>query len=190
MDKPYLTERQQQWFASVRANLEQDTGRSVAEWAVIARQCPETGTRARLKWLKEHHGLPQNRAMMVLSEAFGAGQGWAQPEALIDKLWAQATDRVIFEAVRSEVLALPDVVVGARMTYTAFSRRVQFCALKPVRGGVRLGLAVAPQDGSRLAPRGRSESWSERLNASVMLASPRDVDDDIRRWLRSAWDAA
>lgn len=190
MDKPYLTERQRQWFASLRANLEQDTGRSVAEWALIARACPETGTRARLKWLKAHHGLAQNRAMMVLSEAFAAEPGWAQPEALIDSLWARADDRAVFEAVRAQAMALPDVVMGARQAYTAFSRRVRFCALKPVKGGVRIGLALAPRDGSILTPRGRSESWAERLTASVTLTSPREVDEAIRPWLQSAWERA
>jgi hypothetical protein len=190
MDKPYLTERQRQWFASVRANLEQDTGRSIEEWVAIARQCPETGVRARLKWLKDHHGLAQNRAMTVLREAFGTKQGWDRPEALITALWRREADRAIFEAVRSQALTLADVVMGARKGYTAFSRRVQFCALRPVKDGVRLGLAVGPQQGSRLAPRGRSESGSDRLTASLSLAQPQDVDDDVRTWLIRAWEAS
>ncbi len=65
-----LTARQQKWFASVRASLEKETGRSLAEWVKIAQSCPETGHRARLKWFKDHHGLLHNRASHVLSEAF------------------------------------------------------------------------------------------------------------------------
>jgi hypothetical protein len=37
--------------------LERDTGKTMAEWVAIVRTCPEDGHRARLKWLKEHHGL-------------------------------------------------------------------------------------------------------------------------------------
>ena len=72
MPEPNLTERQQKWFAAVRAGLERDTGKSMDEWVAIARTCPETGHRARLKWLKDHHGLLQNRASQVLSKAFGS----------------------------------------------------------------------------------------------------------------------
>ena len=37
MGQANLTERQQKWFASVRAGLERDTGRSLTEWVEIAR---------------------------------------------------------------------------------------------------------------------------------------------------------
>jgi hypothetical protein len=52
-----MTEHQQQWFASVRDGLHRETGKSLAEWVEIARKCPATGTRARLKWFKDTHGL-------------------------------------------------------------------------------------------------------------------------------------
>ena len=46
----HLTERQRKWFESVRSGLERDTGKSLDEWVKIARTCPETKHRARLKW--------------------------------------------------------------------------------------------------------------------------------------------
>jgi len=62
VEAEHLTEQQKKWFASVRAGLERDTGKSLAEWIEIARTCPESKPRARLKWFKETHGLLQNRA--------------------------------------------------------------------------------------------------------------------------------
>ena len=47
-----VTERQAKWFESVRASLETSTGKTLEEWVAIARTCPETGHRARLKWFK------------------------------------------------------------------------------------------------------------------------------------------
>lgn len=88
-----MTERQRKWFASVRAGLQSETGKSPAEWVAVAKQCPETGTRARLKWFKETHGLLQNRAMHVLHEALPGAVGWHQPDALRDALWADASSR-------------------------------------------------------------------------------------------------
>lgn len=37
-----LSERQRKWCASVVQGLEQDTGKSLADWVAIAKTCPET----------------------------------------------------------------------------------------------------------------------------------------------------
>ncbi len=189
MAEAYLTERQQKWFESVRANLEAATGRSLAEWVVIARTCPETAHRARLKWFKDVHGLAQNRASYVLGEAFGDDMAWQEPDKLIEALWTDPSALAVFEAVRCKAMALPDVVMGARKTYTAFSRKVQFCALKPVKAGVWLGLAVPVEASPRLKVRGKSENWSDRLYANLPLAEPAGVDGEVEVLLRQAWEA-
>jgi hypothetical protein len=185
-----LTERQEKWFASVRDGLERDTGKSLAEWVAIARTCPEIAHRARLKWFKEQHGLLQNRASHVLSEAFGDRMAWSEPDRLIETLWDDKAARAIFEAVRGDATTLPDVVETARKGYTAWSRKVQFAALRPLKGGrAMLGLAVMPSaDGRLTAP--LSESWSERLKSRLPLADPFDVDDGVRELLRLAWENA
>ena len=42
VDTSGLTDRQKKWFASVEASLERDTGNTLAQWAKIAKACPET----------------------------------------------------------------------------------------------------------------------------------------------------
>jgi hypothetical protein len=165
-----LTERQAKWFATIRDGLERDTGKSMEAWVAIARTCPETKHRARLKWFKDNHGLLQNRASMVLGEAFESQMGWSEPSSLIDALWTDAASRAIFEAVRAAATALPDTIETARKGYTAWSRKVQFAALRPKKGGgAILGLAVPPEEGLEAA---KNEGWSERLTAKVVLESP------------------
>ena len=64
---------------------------------------------------------------------------------------------------------------------------MQFAAAKPVKGGAAmLGLALTPDASPRLSPP-KTESWSERLKAKVALASPAEVDDEIRALLKAAW---
>ncbi len=75
-----VTERQAKYFESMRASLEAATGRSLAAWVEIAKTCPETKHRARLKWFKEIHGLLQNRASLVIDEAFGSTMPWREAE--------------------------------------------------------------------------------------------------------------
>src|SRR5215469_8574456 len=140
-----LSPRQQKWFASVKASLERDTGKTLEDWVAIARTCPETKPMARIRWLKDRYGLGQNRAAQVLSAAFPSGMGWDEPEKLRAALWTDPAATAILSAVEKLAIELPDVVVGQRKTFTAFSREYQFAALKPGKAGQAvLGLAVAP----------------------------------------------
>jgi hypothetical protein len=188
MVEPHLSERQQKWFASVVASLERDTGKSLDQWVAIAKTCPETKHRARLAWFKVNHGLLQNRASQVISAAFDTGMGWGEPDKLVDTLWADADKRAIFEAVKGAAMDLPDVVMGPRKSYTAFSRKIQFAAVRPdKKGGAVLGLAVPLEASPRVSPRKSSESWAEKL-VSLPLAGAGEVDDEVKALIKLAWE--
>ena len=171
VDVEHLTVQQQKWFASLRDGLQRETGKSLAEWVAIAKTCPESAPRARLRWFKETHGLLQNRASYVLSEAFPPAAGWDDPEALRSALWSDPVQRAIHDAVAAAVMRLPHVVVGQRKTYSAWSNKHQFAALRPIKGGgAMLGLALTLDVAPGLqAP--KNESWSERLKSRM----PADV---------------
>ncbi len=181
-----LTEQQRKWFASVRANLEANTGKSLEQWLEIARTAPAGTFRQRVQWFKAEHGLLQNSASLVLSELEGA-RVWEDPAAAREALWADPAARAILEAVEREVDALGEIVGGQRKAYTAWSRRHQFAALRPLRkGGARLGLAVAPDADPHLEP-SRNEGWSERLKAVLPLSSADEVDGSVGALLKAAW---
>jgi predicted transport protein len=181
-----MTAQQKAWMASIKENLVRETGKSLDEWAAIARACPETKHRARLIWLKEHHGLGQNRASVVLGIAFPPEADLHEPDALANELWKNESLRVIFEALKAEITALPDVVIGQRKTYSAFSRAYQFAAARPDKGVVLLGLAVPPDVAPGLTA-ARRPVWSDRLKAEMRLAS---VDETARLapLIRQAWE--
>jgi len=184
-DTPHLTERQKKWFDSVRASFQRDTGKTLEEWVEIARTCPETRPRARQQWLKDNYGLGVNRASTVLSAAFPSGAGWDEPDKLRAELWKEPAALPILEAFEAAACALPDVVVGQRKGFTAFSRKIQFAAIRPVKGGHAMaGFAVEATP--PLEPRG-NESWSERLHGKRLLTSPADVDASVEALLKQAW---
>ena len=181
-----LTEQQRKWFASLREGLERETGRSLEAWAELARTCPETRHRARLRWLKDVHGLGQNRASIVLAEAFPTPPPVG--EAQEDALWIDPAPRAILDAVAKVATGLDGVVTGRRKGYTAFSPRPQFAAAPPLTGGPGpRGLAVPPALDPRLSARG-DESWSERLTAGLDLAAPEGLDAPLADLVRLAWE--
>jgi hypothetical protein len=185
----HLTERQKKWFASVRANLQAKTGRSIEEWVAIARTCPHEKPRARVDWLRETHGLGVNHASFILSEAFESKDpSWSDGPAMRQALWTDPAALKILEAVERAVAERSELVCGQRKGFTAFSRKVQFAAARPLKGGrLRLGLGVAPDLSARLEPAKR-EGWSERLKAALTLGSPEEVDEEIRQLLKAAWE--
>jgi len=183
-----MTAQQKAWMASIKENLVKETGKSLDEWAAIARTCPETKHRARLGWMKEHHGLGQNRASVILGIAFPKETGWGQPDALVDTLWKDDALRAIFEAMKVEIVALPDVVIGQRKTYSAFSRAYQFAAARPDKGAVLLGLAVEPDAAPGFVTPKRPV-WSERLKAETRITSADEIAPLVPL-IRQAWDAS
>ena len=42
---------------------------------------------------------------------------------------------------------------------------------------------------ARLLP-SKNEGWSERLKGRVALATPTEVDAEVKEWLRTAWMSA
>ena len=94
----------------------------------------------------------------------------------------------ILEAVEAAVAGFESVVTGQRKGFTAWSRKSQFAALKPAKGGQAvLGLAVTPDASPRLLEP-KNEGWSERLKAKLTLASPAGVDDEVKALLKAAWE--
>lgn len=184
-----LTAQQQKWFASLRANLERETGKTLDQWVeIVRRECRETKPRARVAWLKATYGLGQNRAASIFAAAYPESGGWDDAAGLRAALWADPAQAAILVAIEAALADLPGVVTGQRKGYTAWSRKAQFAALKPAKGGQAvLGLAVAPDASPRLSEP-KNEGWSERLKAKLALASPAEADDAVKTLLMAAWE--
>lgn len=186
----YVTPKQANWFAKVREGIEKETDKTFEEWIEIARSCPETAHKKRLKWFKEVHGLGINRASTILGAAFETGLGWNNPDALLDHLWKTPELRAIYDTIETYAQSLgDDVVVGPRKSFSGFSRKYQFAAARPVRGKARLGLAIDPEKYD-LERAKSSDSWSDRLTAVVIIATPDDITDSVKSLIKAAWEAS
>lgn len=173
------------------AQLERQTGRSLAEWtAQIAAWKPADEQELRA-WLSGQGvtGYPQ---MLLVMETFGYPDYLlAGADELIEGQYAdRAALRPILDAVVAATQALGQVDVQARKTYvTLLTPRRTFASLEPnTKSRAYLGLRLAGQ-----APEGRLEV-GRRLGQSSMthriaLASVAEVDDEVRAWLGRAYKA-
>ncbi len=185
-----LSGRTAAWMAAVRASLERDTGKSLDQWVKIAKTCPETTPQKRRLWLKENHGLGANRAAQMFSVAFPSGPTWDQPDALLDLLWKDKNARAIYEAVAKMVRKeMPEAIVGPRKTFVSFSRGIQFAGILPAKDGkAELGLPLPLSTSKRLTPMKSGRPWAEKHSAILVLSSPKEVDAEVKRLLKLAWD--
>ena len=186
-----LTAQQKKWFASLREGLERDTGKTLEEWAKIAKKCPHDKPKARIDWLRESYGLGVNRAAAVLDAAFGGKtMGWDNPEALVAALWKNPDHLEVHDALVAAVSKLKGAIVGEKKSFTGFSHNYQFAAARPTKDGVRLGLAVDPNSSKRLGPPKKNEGWSDRNKSVTVLTSTEDIDAELRKLLKAAFDAS
>lgn len=183
-----LTERQKKWFATVEANLEKNTGKPLAEWLKVMEACPETRSRARMAWLKANHGVGQNSAAFILDAMTpGEGGGWDDADSLRRALWKDPASEVVLKAIEAIATGLDGVISGQRKGYTSFSRKVQFAAIRPLKGGrALLGLKLEPAVSGRLTAWSRKESWSERLVSIIELEGPEAVDAEVAALFKQA----
>jgi hypothetical protein len=183
-------DRLQKYFASLEANIEKATGKSVAQWVKIAKTCPETKPRARLKWFKDKHGLGQSRAGLILWRAFGNGSmGEEDPNKLMDGLFAKYVEqRPLYDKVAAFAAKLGPGTLSPRKSYVALYRLKQYGAIKPSRNGLVLGLAMQKYPKSARLIEVKNFGGGERNRKALVLATPKAFDADAKALLKAAYD--
>jgi hypothetical protein len=184
----------QQYMAALEANLEKATGKPLSHWVKIARTCPHTKTRERLKWFKDQHGMGQNRAGLVLWRAFGAEMLGSQddPAKLVDNLFAKgfADQRATYDKVVAFVERLGGGTLSPRKAYVALYRLKQYGALKPSKKGLLVALALKKYPKNVGLVEVSNLGGGERNRMAFVLASAKDFDSNVRQWLKAAFDEA
>jgi hypothetical protein len=179
-------------MSAVTESMAARTGRSLAEWvtAVEASGLDPLDQNAVRRWLKAEHGVPQN-SQWAIADAAARAAGWVRPsvEEYIDSQYtgAKAGLRPVFDALAAAIGDLGgDVTVEGRGSYTPFVRGRQFAAVAAAtRTRVDLGLRFTDPPAS---PRLVAATGPGQATHKVALASPGDVDAEVRGLLRAAYE--
>ncbi len=178
--------------ATMIANLEEKTGKTLAQWVKIAAASKLSRHGEIVAMLKADHGLTHGYANLVAHSTLKSDASHAEPDDLVASQYAgaKAALRPIYEALVAGIDALgKDVEWAPKKAYVSVRRAKQFAIIQPstaTRLDVGINLkGVAPTD--RLEPSG---SFNAMVSHRVRLASSKDVDKHLIAWLRQAYDAA
>ncbi len=178
-------------IATMVKNIEAATGKPVAKWVELARAQGFAKHGEILKWLKEKHGVGHGYANFLAKEALKADDGGGDT-ALLDAQFAgsKAALKPLYEQVVKLVGGFGgDVEIAPKKNNVSLRRSKQFALLQPSTA-TRLDVGLILKG---VKPEGRLEmsgSFNAMFTHRVRVASQSDIDADLKRWLRQAYDAA
>jgi len=178
---------------AIERNLPAKTGKTLAQWVAVVKKSGPRDRRERMAWLRKEHRLGGATAMLVAYAAEGRKpiDDYSDGEALVAAMYAgkKAALRPIHDAVLAAARKVGrEVKPSARKTYLSLVRNRQFGAIQPsTTDRVDLGLIL-----SGVKAQGRLEATTTvgggRVTHRIALRSPDDVDAEVRRWLKEAYD--
>jgi hypothetical protein len=182
------------------AELKQKTGRDLDEWCKLIRKEAPKDLAARREWLKTKHKIGTNTAWWLAERADGQPTWDESPEAYlaiapkyVDEMFAgpKADLRPIADALMrmaKEVAA--DIKFCPCQTIIPFYREHVVAQIKPsTRTRIDFGLSLGPDVPftSRLKDTGGIKK-KDRITHKVEVTKLDDIDRDLRKWLRAAYD--
>ena len=175
------------------------TGRPLEEWIVLTRKSGPPTEKERREWLKKEHKLGTNAAAWIAERLEGKGTEKDSPEAYLKTAteWVEAQysgPRAALRPLYEQLLKLgfslgKDVKACPCKTMVPFYRNHVFAQIKPsthtrIDLGFALGNLKTPK---RLIDTGGYEK-KDRITRRIEVKSKADIDDEVRRWLKKAYE--
>ncbi len=185
----------QKWVA----DLPDKTGRSLEEWiALVEADAPPT-EKERREWLKAAHGLGTNASWWIAERSLGKGHEDSDPEAYLKAAeeyvaamftGAKAGLRPIYDQLLKFGLSLgKDVKACPCKTIVPLYRERVFAEINPAtKTRIDLGLALGDLRGTSRLIANTNRPKGNRISHRIAIGSLDDIDDDVKRWLRAAYD--
>jgi hypothetical protein len=187
----------QKWVAELKPK----TGRTLDEWVTLVKKDGPAGHQSRREWLKSKHKLGSNSAWWIVDRAEGKGGEEDSPEEylaaavrFVEDQYSgrKSTLRPIYEQllVLGKSLGV-DVKACPCKTMVPLYRNHVFAQIKPTTNTrVDFGLCFTTYKGKlpkRLIDTG-GLAKKDRITHRIELTSPGQIDADLKKWLRAAYD--
>lgn len=173
------------------ANLPEKTGKSLTQWLAVVKKSGLGKHGEIVKHLKGEHGVSHGFANLIAHEHLSAGTA-TDDDTIVDKQYsgAKAELRPIYQSLCDVLLSFgDDVEIAPKKAYVSIRRSKQFALIQPsTKDRVDVGLNLkGKKPGTRLEASG---SFNAMVSHRVRLTGVKDVNPELKRWLREAYDAA
>ena len=186
----------QKWIVE----LKQKTGRTLDEWIkFIKKEGPPTEA-ARRDWLKQQHGLGTNYASWLAAQSVGKGEESGDPDAYlkaaekyVDEMFSGKKEhlRPLYNALLKLGLSMgKNTKACPCQTIVPLYRNHVFAQIKPTtQTRIDFGLALGD---TRKTPKRLIDTGGfarkDRITHRFEITSLKDIDDEVKRWLKVAYD--
>ena len=177
--------------ASMIANMPEKTGKPLEDWLAIVAKSGAAKHGEIVKMLKSEHGMTHGFASLVAHKAREASEGPGETDLVAAQYSGPKEGlRPIYDAVADFVTTLgSDAELAPKKSYVSLRRSKQFGLIQPsTKTRVDLGLNL-----KGTASVGRLEdsgSFNAMVSHRIRLENPADVDQEVKDWLRAAFERA
>lgn len=172
--------------------IKERTGKTLEEWMAHVKRNGPAEPRARLAWLKKQ-GLTTNYAGWVASRACGTGgRENYDPKRLVDAMFSgpKAALRPIYEELLNLGLGIAkDVKACPCSTIVPLYRNHVFAQIKPsTNTRIDMGFALGGMKPSGKLIDTGGFAKKDRITHRIPIASLAEIDDEVKRWLKKAYE--
>ena len=183
-----MAKTQEELLASHIAGMEAKTGKPLSHWIRIVHASGLEKHGEQVKMLKEAHGFGHGHANLVCQAAKGRFEA-DEDDMLEGQYKGKEGLRPIYDALEAFAKTLGgDVEIAPKKTSVAFRRSKNFAVVTPAtKSRVDLGVNLKGENGTmRLA----EEKPGSMCTHTIKLQAAEEVDDEVKAWLKAAYERA
>jgi Domain of unknown function (DUF4287)/Domain of unknown function (DUF5655) len=179
-------------FQAYMDNIQAKTGNSPDDFKRLAKEKGLDNYRALITWLKSDYKLGQGHANAMAHVILETFDNSLTTDQHVDKhftgakaVWRQAFDNLMRQVDKFG----GDVRLSPSDSYISINRgdtKIGIFHVTAKKVNIGIKLRGTPPRG-RLEPSG---TWNSMVTHRVQITEPREIDDQIVRWLREAYDKA
>ena len=173
-------------------NLEEKTGRSIAEWISLANTSGYEKHGEILSHLKTTYGIGHGYANLIVHYAKQSHAGAVDntDDLITTQYKGKENLKPWYDKLVSEIKKLgADVEISPKKAYVSFRRKKQFIIIQPsVKTRLDVGLNlknVSPQNTLEAAG-----SWNSMCTHRVKIEAEEAISKELYQWIRQAYEQA
>lgn len=182
-------------FAAYLESIKAKTGLGPREFLGLAASKgfgPATKVTEIVSWLKTDYGLGQGHAMAIVNVLKTSWQGGRTPDAeRIDKLFAggRGAWRVAAEDLIAKCEKWGEVRRAPTDTYLSLLKgKAKFAILAPATSHMDIGIKLkSAEPTARFAA---AVAWNAMVTHRVRISNSKEIDAEVFKWLKAAYEAA